>query len=242
MTPTPMPNSERTKPFKSVSTSRRGIAMIGPQAASAARLGDDYLMALLDQQHARPTLRANPRQRDALVKRGIEPPPAPAPEPPPAPRPSKQRHDAAWQAVLDERTAERRAQIMQRRQIMNRALKMRAKLTKRFPNCFADFCKPKRPLKVGITADVIAAAPDLDCNEVSNAITDYCSGKSYRAAMIEGVARIDLDGNAAGVVTKREAGHAVRKLKKIEEAAAAKLKKIEEAAEAKARWAAMHPP
>ena len=162
-------------------------------------------MIFLDQ--ARQTIRANTRQREALSKRGIK---LPAP-PPPAPVAPSSYHLASMKFWRQSRSVLLNA-------THQRALKVRQTLQKRFPKCFRKFGKSKQPLKIDITADVIAAAPDINPNDIANAVGDYCSGKSYNAAMIEGANRIDINGDIAGTVTKSAAGHAAYMLKKLKEA------------------------
>ena len=72
------------------------------------------------------------------------------------------------------------------------------------------------PLKVGIVVDAIIACPDIKAHAVALAIADYCRGASYHAAMVEGANCVDLDGNAAGRVTKGAAERARSILKKLE--------------------------
>ncbi len=94
------------------------------------------------------------------------------------------------------------------------AIKMRKILRKRFPRCFMGFKQPKQPLKIGIDLLVMRAAPDLSPRKILYAIEDYTGGTRYLAALIEGAARIDLDGNEAGVVTAADEEYAQRRLKK----------------------------
>lgn len=49
---------------------------------------------------------------------------------------------------------------------------------------------------------------------IMNAIADYVSGPSYLKSQIEGAARIDLNGEAAGAVTAEEAQYAKEQLAK----------------------------
>ena len=60
------------------------------------------------------------------------------------------------------------------------------------------------------------ACPDIKAHAVALAIADYCRGASYHAAMVEDANRVDLDGNAAGHVTKGAAERARNILKKLE--------------------------
>jgi ProP effector len=78
-------------------------------------------------------------------------------------------------------------------------------LVARFPACFCPKGSPKRPLKIGIARDLVAAAPDIKPGEIGRALADYTRGPTYLLAMIEGAERIDLAGQAAGVVTAAQA-------------------------------------
>jgi sRNA-binding protein len=81
-------------------------------------------------------------------------------------------------------------------------------LRQRWPDTFARLsARTRRPLKVGIRDDVIAALPDIPPALISFALGIYTSGVPYRSACIEGAARIGL-GGPAGVVSPAEAAHA----------------------------------
>jgi sRNA-binding protein len=98
----------------------------------------------------------------------------------------------------------------------HRLLQVRAKLQEQFPKCFQPFGKPKIPLMIGIDKAVLKAAPSIgELHDVLNAIWDYCSGKTYLTAMIEGTPRIDLEGNAVGVVTLRHQLQAEKQLRRM---------------------------
>ncbi|MBY6265532.1 hypothetical protein EI613_26955 [Azospirillum sp. 412522] len=85
----------------------------------------------------------------------------------------------------------------------------RRALAAAFPACFNQpkSRAPKRPLKVGITADLIARGitgedgQPLSHKRIERAVRDYCLGTKYDAALIPGAVRIDLDGNPAGSVS-----------------------------------------
>ena len=86
-------------------------------------------------------------------------------------------------------------------------------LAERFPACFAIFERRRRPLKVGINQDIIAAvglAPD----ELGRALRRYTQADGYLAKLRAGAARIALDGQAAGAVTEDEAKAAAALLAK----------------------------
>jgi hypothetical protein len=88
------------------------------------------------------------------------------------------------------------------------AIKTRKVLAKRFPKCFQGFGKPKLPLKIGIHEEIFAAAPELPRRSVLYALADYVGGYSYLKAHIEGATRVDLNGEAAGVVTAEDEQYA----------------------------------
>lgn len=79
-------------------------------------------------------------------------------------------------------------------------------LRQRFPAVFAYLNAPaRRPLKVGIHADIIAAVPEIDAIAVRRALRVYCTGRAYRENCVAGAVRIDLDGKPAGIVAACEA-------------------------------------
>lgn len=84
------------------------------------------------------------------------------------------------------------------------------KLQKRFPAAFPKNPAPKVPLKVGILADLIAQASELQLSEaeIRDAVSTWCRGSRYWACLTDGAARVDLTGAAAGVVTARDAAFA----------------------------------
>jgi ProP effector len=82
-------------------------------------------------------------------------------------------------------------------------------LRERFPAAFADLNDRRRqPLKVGIHADIVAALPELDAAAIRCAMRFYVCGFRYQYSVVEGAARIDLNGNAVGIVSADEAEHA----------------------------------
>lgn len=84
------------------------------------------------------------------------------------------------------------------------------KLQKRFPAAFPKNPAPKVPLKVGILADLIAQASELQLSEaeVREAVSTWCRGSRYWACLTDGAARVDLTGESVGVVTARDAAFA----------------------------------
>ena len=90
----------------------------------------------------------------------------------------------------------------------------RRALLKRWPNCFSGYMRPKKPLKVGIDKDILAADPELDTEIVKLVLRIYVTHETYRKVMIEGAGRVDLDGNPAGFVTKSQAELSAMMLKR----------------------------
>jgi len=84
------------------------------------------------------------------------------------------------------------------------------KLQKRYPAAFPKNPAPKVPLKVGILADLIGQAADLQLSEaeIREAVSTWCRGSRYWACLTDGAARIDLAGEPAGTVTARDAAFA----------------------------------
>jgi ProP effector len=83
-----------------------------------------------------------------------------------------------------------------------RARQLVAALAERWPKCFAVKSCRRVPLKIGIAADIAAAG---FAGDLALALRWYTGSTEYRQALKAGAARIDLDGNAAGVVSNLEA-------------------------------------
>jgi hypothetical protein len=96
-----------------------------------------------------------------------------------------------------------------REAIQQRALKTLEALADRFPLCFGRLV----PLKINIQRDIYAAAPELNRHDVMNALDGYCNGKAYQTALVEGAARLDLNGCPVGFVTAGHARYATRQLR-----------------------------
>lgn len=98
-----------------------------------------------------------------------------------------------------------------------RTLTVRAALATCFPKCFVPKGDTrKRPLKIGIRADLLAALPEIDPRDLRDTLIDYCQGPSYRAVLTAGAVRIDLEGNPAGEVTAEEAESAAESVATFE--------------------------
>ena len=80
----------------------------------------------------------------------------------------------------------------------------------RFPKIFARDPAERLPLKRGIHRDLVVRLGGLSSRTALKRILgDYTACPEYRAKLIEGAARIDLDGNPAGAVTANEATYAL---------------------------------
>jgi sRNA-binding protein len=72
----------------------------------------------------------------------------------------------------------------------------------------AVFTGPPVPLKKGITTDIARRFPKIDDTDLGRAVGRHVNSLAYLRTCIKGAARLDLDGNAAGVVTAEEASYA----------------------------------
>jgi ProP effector len=83
-------------------------------------------------------------------------------------------------------------------------------LCARFPQAFTPYRESTcHPLKRGIYHDILARLGDgIDPVALSRVLAFYTGAHRYRAALVAGAARIDLDGNVAGEVTESEAASA----------------------------------
>lgn len=103
---------------------------------------------------------------------------------------------------------------------------VRTALSLAFPDCFAAKGGKKKPLKIGIRADVMtearAAFPALSRRLIDACLRDYCGGQNYLKCTVKGATRVDLHGNFAGFVTNDEAKHALEMLDRAAKAKAAR--------------------
>jgi ProP effector len=82
-----------------------------------------------------------------------------------------------------------------------------------WPHAFSVFERDRKPLKRNIHDDILAAAKGaISPDELKIALRFYCANFRYLQACVEGAARIDLDGEAAGSVSADEAAHASQRL------------------------------
>ena len=79
-------------------------------------------------------------------------------------------------------------------------------LCERFPGTFARNPAERQPLQRGIDRALVACLGGIvSRSALKRMLSIYTACPEYRATLIEGAARIDLDGNPAGAVTAREA-------------------------------------
>jgi ProP effector len=81
-------------------------------------------------------------------------------------------------------------------------------LAEQFPRAFFVFQRRRRPLKLGIHRDIIAALDGaITPEELSAALRYYVGNACYLRACRAGAERIDLAGEAAGAVTPEESAN-----------------------------------
>ncbi|WP_313620545.1 ProQ/FinO family protein [Achromobacter sp.] len=87
-----------------------------------------------------------------------------------------------------------------------------SRLQRHFPKAFPKNPAPKLPLKLGVLADLVQHAQQLQLDEaqIKEAVKTWCDGRRYWASMVEDAPRVDLNGEPAGAVTTNEARHAKR--------------------------------
>jgi ProP effector len=78
-------------------------------------------------------------------------------------------------------------------------------LAERFPKYFSIFERRRRPLKIGVHLDILAALDGaVTADELRRALRAYVANKIYRSRLYAGAARIDLGGEPAGIVTPEQ--------------------------------------
>lgn len=87
-----------------------------------------------------------------------------------------------------------------------------SRLQRQFPKAFPKKPAPKVPLKLGVLEDLVQHAKtlQLSADEIKQAVKTWCDGRRYWDCMVEGAARVDLNGEPNGAVTANEAQHAKR--------------------------------
>ena len=83
-------------------------------------------------------------------------------------------------------------------------------LCERFPETFARDPAERQPLQRGIDRDLVSRLDGtVSRSALKRVLGIYTACPEYRARLIEGAARLDLDGNPAGAVTAGEAAYAL---------------------------------
>jgi ProP effector len=99
-----------------------------------------------------------------------------------------------------------------------------------YPACFAVFQERRKPLKVGLREEVIAAlAGAATPKEIALALRMYCGNVGYLKACIEGAERVGLDGKASGQVSAEEADHAKQRLQQRRRSNGARPRRVDTA-------------
>ncbi|NKJ45668.1 Fertility inhibition FinO-like protein, partial [Burkholderia sp. SG-MS1] len=112
----------------------------------------------------------------------------------PARKPAQPRRDASAPAAQAKPAADAKP--------VDPVVRSIGRLQKRFPIAFPKNPAPKLPLKVGIFEDLVVHAKELSLSEAElrDAIKTWCRGSRYWKCLVEGAARVDLTGAAAGQV------------------------------------------
>jgi len=96
--------------------------------------------------------------------------------------------------------------LVQRNERAAQAAQTIASLADRFPAAFAVYAARRKPLKIGIFDDLLAAtAGSIPADDLEFPLQRYTRSNEYLAACHAGAIRLDLEGNPAGVVTANEA-------------------------------------
>jgi len=118
----------------------------------------------------------------------------------------------------------------ERKRQQQEILQVRAAVVLQFPNCFVPKGAPKRPLKIGIVKDLLAAGreafPGLSVRLIKAFLADYCGGPNYHKAIVKGAIRVDLNGSFAGIVDAPSAAFSHRRLTEIKARAEARRKRV----------------
>jgi ProP effector len=90
-------------------------------------------------------------------------------------------------------------------------------LAEKWPCCFSITESGRRPLKLGIRDDVLAALDGaIPAGKLSAALRWYVSSPEYQRRLLHGAWRVDLNGRPAGTVSQGDEAHARAQLAAIE--------------------------
>jgi sRNA-binding protein len=91
-----------------------------------------------------------------------------------------------------------------------------AQLVKLYPLAFSSDPSGVRPLAIGVK-EILLQRCELPPKIIADVLRRYTDSIGYLMATVEAAARIDLEGRAVGVVTRRQAEHALLRLAEIAE-------------------------
>jgi sRNA-binding protein len=88
-------------------------------------------------------------------------------------------------------------------------------LAERFPSTFFTVEGRRRPLKIGIAAEICEAVPDINREHLQWALARYCMSPGYLRSLTTGAVRMGLTGDEAGDVTAEAATKALTMLAQV---------------------------
>jgi ProP effector len=82
-------------------------------------------------------------------------------------------------------------------------------LAERFPKCFVVYERRRKPLKIGIHHDIMAALDGaITPVELGIALRFYVGNSAYLRGLLKGAWRVDLDGEPVGSITAEQEARA----------------------------------
>lgn len=106
-----------------------------------------------------------------------------------------------------------------RKERWQKVLQLLDELSRAYPGAFPEKGKARLPLKVGIHLDITAHFADqgtpVSASLLRQAMAFYMSRMGYLRACQENANRVDLQGQTAGTVSKKDAAYAKEKLTEI---------------------------
>jgi ProP effector len=99
-----------------------------------------------------------------------------------------------------------------------------ALLAERWPHCFNLDPRRRKPLAVGIRAEIEQQHPQMDPRLLRKALSFYVANMAYqRTLIVPGAVRVALDGSASGTVTAEQAKKAILSVSAFAEKQGARL-------------------
>ena len=183
------------------------LAELRKQLAKEARAAKEQAQpaeADKSARQARPGQRDGKGERDAKSQRDAR-----------AQREAKGQHEPKGQRQAKGPRGETKGHHAPKAEPVDPVVRVIGKLQKRFPAAFPKNPAPKVPLKIGVLTDLLSHAEELALNEaqIREAVSTWCRGSRYWACLVDGAARVDLEGAPAGSVTARDAAFARRQAK-----------------------------